>query len=247
MGNRLEGKVAIVTGSNRGIGWATAELFAKEGAKVVISGRTEEVGRERVETIKAAGGEAIFVRCDVCIPEDIENLVNKAVEAFGTVDILVNNVGGGDYSSLESSVEDWDWLVNLNGRSTFLGMKYVAPIMKEKGSGSIINITSSSVHRGDFGTMIYEFAKGGVVNMTKCAAVEMAPYNVRVNCVSPGVIKTDVHNGYPQEDIDAMLAAIPMGRMGEPIEIAYPCLFLASEESTYCSGRVLEAQGAGYL
>ncbi|MEC4176892.1 SDR family oxidoreductase [Adlercreutzia sp. R7] len=248
MGNRLENKVAIVAASTRGIGRATAELFAKEGAKVVVSGRNEELGVKLVESIKADGGEAMFVRTDVTVPEDMENLVAKTVEQYGTIDILVNNAGGGNSQNfVDYTVKDWNDINDLNGLSVFLGVKNVLPIMMKNGSGSIVNVTSTCVHKATWGSTIYAYAKAGVIAMTKFLATEFAEYGIRVNCVSPGVVNTDIHKEYSAEILNAMIEDIPMKRMGEPIELAYPILFMASDEASYCSGRVLDANGAWAL
>ena len=242
---RLENKVAIITGSTSGIGRASAELFAKEGAKVVVCGRREALGQEVVEGIKAEGGEAAFYRLDAKSEESIKGLVDFTVATYGTVDVLVNNVGGGINGLLHTlTSEDFDHVVAVDAKSYFLAMKYVIPIMLEKGAGSIVNVSSTGVNAVPPTTSLYQMCKGGINAMTKVVAKDYAPYGIRCNVVAPGYVDTDIFTAMDAEKKRAMAQSLPMKRMGKAIEIAYPILFMASDESSYCSGRILDANGA---
>ena len=243
--NRLEGKTAIITGSTSGIWRAAAELFASEGAKVVVCGRREALGNEVVEGIKANGGEASYYKLDASSEESIQGLVDFAIETYGTVDVLVNNVGGGKNGPLHTLTgEDFDKVVAVDLKSYFLAMKYAIPTMLEQGSGSIINVSSTALHCVPPTTSLYQMCKAGIDAMTRVAAKEYAANGIRVNVVAPGYTDTDIFTAMDEERKAAMAASLPMKRMAKPIEVAYPILFLASDESSYVSGRVIDANGA---
>lgn len=245
---RLDNKVAIITGSTSGIGRASAELFASEGAKVVVCGRWEALGKEVVETIVKNGGEADYYKLDASSEESIKGLVTFALETFGTLDILVNNVGGGINGPLHTlSGDDFDHVVAVDLKSYFLAMKYALPVMLEKGAGSIVNVTSTALHAVPPTTSLYQMCKAGVEAMTRVAAKEYAASGIRINVVAPGYTDTDIFTAMDEEQKAAMAQTLPMKRMGQPIEIAYPILFFASDESSYCSGRGIDANGAWAL
>lgn len=245
---RLEGKVAIVSGSTSGIGKATAILFAKEGAKVVVSGRREEIGNSIVENIKADAGEAIFVKTDITNEEDVKELVAKTIETFGKIDILVNCVGGAKTGLLHTlTSDDWEFTLNVDAKGTFYATKYVLPYMMEQKKGSIVNVSSTSINVAQPGTSLYQFCKCGINAMTRIVATEYASYGIRCNVVAPGYTDTEILAHMPAEMKEKLTQSLPFKRMADPMEIAYPILFMASDESSYCSGRILDANGAWAL
>ena len=245
---RLENKVAIITGSTSGIGRAAAELFASEGAKVVVCVRREALGKEVVEAIVKNGGEAAYYKLDASQEESIKGLIDFAVETFGTLDVLVNNVGGGINGPLHTlTSDDFDHVVAVDLKSYFLTMKYAIPIMLEKGAGSIVNVSSTALHAVPPTTSLYQMCKAGVEAMTRVAAKEYAANGIRVNVVAPGYTDTDIFTAMNEEQKAAMAQTLPMKRMDQPIEIAYPILFFASDEGSYCSGRGIDANGAWAL
>ncbi len=243
---RLKDKVAIITGGTFGIGEATAYLFAKEGAKVVIAARNKEKGARVVQKIKENRGEAMFVRTDVSVEEDIINLMNETVKEYGKIDILFANAGVGDMGDVEDvTLEDWNRTISVDLTGLFLSNKYAIAEMRKTGGGSIINCASILGHVGQPSVSAYAAAKGGVVNLTRSLAVENAKYNIRVNAVCPGYIETDILSGLTDEMLEHLKSLHPVGRLGKPEEVAYPVLFLASDESSFVTGANLLVDG-GY-
>lgn len=251
---RLKGKVALITGGTSGIGRATARLFCKEGAKVAIVGRTKEKGEETLRQIKAEGGDILYICADVSNPVDVMNMVKKTVDEYGKIDILFNNAGISMNVPLEDmSLEVWNKIMDVNLKGVFLGTKYTIPIMKKQGKGSIVNTASTfSVVGGGKGTVAYCASKGGVLQFTKSAALELAPYNIRVNCICPGTtmgMKEGEVISYgkiiPREYMEARAKLHPLGKVGMYEEVAYAVLFLASEESSFSTGSALFVDG-GY-
>lgn len=247
---RLAGKVAIVTGSANGMGEVEAQLFGKEGAKVVVADMSVEGGQKVAEAIAAAGGEARFVQIDVTSEDEWQETVKTAVATYGKLDILVNNAGiSGTYQSDTLSTEAWDRVMAINSRGVFLGMKHAIPEMQRTGGGSIVNISSISGFVGQDGIhMAYNASKGAVRIMTKSAAVQYAKDNIRVNSVHPGIMPamtTSVLTADPEMRAK-MLAQVPMGREGQREEVGYAVLFLASDEASYITGTELVVDG-GYL
>ena len=249
---RLAQKVALITGGTSGIGAATAGLFAREGAAVVITGRSEARGREVVGQIERDGGRALFVRADVCVADDCRRAVGATVSAFGRLDVLFNNAGvfvAND--AVSCSEEEWDLQVDVSLKGTFLMCKVALPVMIAQGSGSIINNSSGWGMVGGDRAVAYCAAKGGVVVMTKAMAIDHGPQGVRVNCICPGDTVTPMehqdaeHRGLTWEAYVAGASARPLGRMGEPIEVAMAALFLASDESSFITGAVLPVDGGG--
>lgn len=237
---RLENKVAIITGGAAGMGEAHVRRFIDEGAQVVITDVNAEKGQALAEKL---GENALFIEHDVTDEEGWKKVVSEAEERFGPVNILVNNAGISPVLSLEdSSLEDYMNVVNINQVSIFLGMKYVAPSMKKADSGSIVNISSINGLNG--GVIGYTDTKFAVRGMTKAAAKELAPYDIRVNSVHPGVINTPmVQESDAFEQIQAMVGMIPLQRMAEPQEISQLVLFLASDDSSYSTGAEFIADG----
>lgn len=244
----LENKVAIITGAGSGIGKAAAELFAKEGAKVVISDINETNGNSAVEEIKKNGGNAFYIKADSSKPEDNEALVKQTIEKYGTLDIAVNNAGiGGPLGATgEYPIDGWKKVIDINLSGVFYGLRYQIPAMLQKG-GSIINIASILGSAGTKFSPAYVAAKHGVVGLTKAAALEYADKNIRINSVGPGYIKTPlVINSLDKSALDALVGLHPIGRLGEAEEIAELILWLASSKSSFVTGGYYPADG-GYL
>lgn len=238
--NRLENKVAIITGGAAGMGEAHVRLFINEGAKVVLT----DINTEKGEALaKELGDHALFIQHDVTDEKGWETVVTEAEKAFGPVNILVNNAGISPVMSLEhSSLNDYMNVVNINQVSVFLGMKYVTASMKKAESGSIINVSSINGLQG--GVIGYTDTKFAVRGMSKAAAKELAKYNIRVNSVHPGVIDTPmVRESDAFEHIQAMVPMIPLKRMAKPNEISQLVLFLASDDSSYSTGAEFIADG----
>ena len=245
---RLEGKVALITGAALGMGRAHARLFASEGAKVIVTDINEEAGRENVEAINKDGGEAIFLKHDVANESDWKQVIDKSVETYGKVDILVNNAGILLSKSLEdTSVDEWDLVMNINLKGVFLGCREIIPAMNKAGGGSIVNISSIYGLIGAPDCAAYEASKGAVRLLTKAAAVDLIKHNIRVNSIHPGMIKTEMTKGLADipEAAAGIAAKVLLGRMAEPEEVSKAVLFLASDESSYVHGSELVVDG-GY-
>ncbi len=246
MGKRLENKVAVITGGTSGIGEATAEVFATEGAKVIIAGRSKGKGAEIAARL---GENVIYQYADVMMEEDIKALIAFAVNRFGRLDCLFNNAGGPDRGTLETvTPDDFVYSMTLLLGSVVFGMKHAAPVMKAQGSGCIINNSSIAAIRMGQGGYLYSAAKAGVTHITKVAGVQLGPHGIRVNCISPGAIATPIFYGGSQvaqtldqeqnerkmEKLKKSLAkATPLPRAGLDKDIAYAALFLASDEGSF--------------
>jgi NAD(P)-dependent dehydrogenase (short-subunit alcohol dehydrogenase family) len=247
---RLSGKVALVTGAANGMGQSEALIFAREGAKVAVADLLETEGRQVADKIKAAGGQAIFVKLDVASEAEWEKAVKATVDAFGKLDVLVNNAGiSGTFDPDTLSTSAWDKLMEINAKGVFLGMKHAIPAMQRAGGGSIINISSISGVVGQLGIhMAYNASKGAVRTMTKSAAVQYAKDNIRVNSVHPGMLppmKSSKGSADPAWR-DKMIRAVPLKREGRVEEVAHAVLFLASDEASYITGVELPVDG-GFL
>ena len=244
----LQGKVALITGGTTGIGRDTAVLFAKEGAKVVISGRRETEGRETIELATAAGGQATFVKSDVAKASDVQALVQKTVETYGRLDIAFNNAGvEGQWSPLvEQTEENWDYVHNINLKGLWLSLKYeVQQMLKQGGGGAIVNMSSVAGLMGFAGSGIYVASKHGVLGLTKVAAVEYAAAGIRVNAVCPAVIETPMADrAFSDPVANARVRAMhPLGRFGKPIEVAQAVLWLCSDKSSFTTGQYIGIDG----
>lgn len=243
----MEGKVALVTGSGAGIGRAIAQTFAQEGAKVVVGEIVEERGRETVQLIEDMGGEALFVRVDVSKLDQINMALQQAVQRFEKLDILVNNAGILGYKPfLQVTEEEWDLLMDVNLKGSFFCAQATAREMIRCGvKGSIINMGSIASKMAIEFQSHYVTSKGGVRLMTKGMALELAPYDIRVNTIAPGVIVTDMTRDDLEEPTirEEVLKKIPLNRLGTPMDVARVALFLASEESAYVTGTLIFASG----
>lgn len=245
---RFKDKVAIVTGATKGIGEATAKEFAKEGAKVVVTGRTVELGEKVVSEIEADGGEAIFIRCDVSQPDDINNLVKKTVEAFGTIDVAVNNAGVNHSAEFfDISPDDWDWVLGVDLKGTFLLTQAAARVMVEQGKeGYIVNITSVMGDQLALADQVpYCAAKGGANQFTKAAALALIPHGIRVNGIAPGPVLTELMQRvvHSKEKNDKLMERLPIGYVASCEEIARVILFMASEDASYFVGETILVDG----
>jgi 3(or 17)beta-hydroxysteroid dehydrogenase len=248
--DRVKGKVAIITGGGGGLGKAQAVLLAQEGAKIVVTDLDETKGKSVAEEIKENGGEAIFIRHDVSSEIHWKRVMDETLETFGKLDILVNNAGVIIFKNIQdTSLDEWRWLMSINLDGVFLGTKYAMEAMKKSGGGSIVNLSSAAGIIGTLDTSAYHASKGGVRIFTKAAALECSKagydYNIRVNSVHPGVMKTAMVEGL-MEDEEKRKAALswhPIGRFGEPEDVAYGVLYLASDESSFVTGTELVIDG----
>ena len=249
---RLQDKVALITGGTSGIGKATAVLFAKEGAKVAITGRNEKRGHAVIEQILNGGGQAIFLRTDVRKAAECRRAVDETVSSFGRLDILFNNAGiFYPHTALDCSEEEWDLQIDVNLKGTFLMSKFVLPGMIEQGSGVIINNSSGWGIVGGDAAIAYCASKGGVVLLTKAMAIDHGRQGIRVNCICPGDVDTPMlpedarMRGQKWEDYLAGCSNRPLGRIGTSDEIEKAALFLASDDSSFMTGATLVVDGGG--
>jgi len=250
MAGQLANKVALVTGAGAGIGRDSALLFAREGAKVVVNDVLVKEGQETVNMIKQAGGEAVFVKADVSSAADVQAMVDKIVETYGSLDCALNNAGVQPTGRLftENAEEDWDRIIDINLKGVWLCMRYEIPQMLKQGKGTIVNISSMLGLVGRERRSIYTASKHGIVGLTKVAALEFANQGIRVNAVCPGVVRTGLFERLvaPNPELLAsFLRMIPMGRVSTPEEIAEAALWLCSDASSFVTGIAMPVDG-GY-
>ena len=246
---RLEGKVAIITGGARGQGATEARMFAREGAKVVIGDIRDELGMQVEAEIRELGGEAVYLHLDVTSDDDWQRAIETAEQRFGKVDVLVNNAAIVLRKDIEETTgEDWDNIMEINAKGVFLGTRAVIPAMRRAGGGSIINISSIS-GLVSIGPPAYIATKGAVRLFTKSTAIQYASENIRANSIHPGSVDTDMRRegmgSQTEEEIQARVDNIPLGRVGTTEDISYGALFLASDESSFMTGSELVIDG-GY-
>ena len=247
---RLADKVCVITGAGSGMGRVAAELFAREGAKVVVADFDEQAAAITTAAIREAGGEASFVRVDVSSERDAERMIGHAVETYGRIDCLYNNAGvmpEADHSVVDTDVPTWDTVMAVNVRGVYLGCRFAIPRMLEQGSGSIINVASFVAILGcSVPQDAYTASKGAVLALTRSLAVQFAPRGVRTNAISPGPIETPLLMDWLLKDEAAKQLRLnrnPTGRFGKPEEIAYVALYLASDESRWTNGANLVIDG----
>jgi NAD(P)-dependent dehydrogenase (short-subunit alcohol dehydrogenase family) len=249
---RLAGKVALVVGGTRGIGRGIVEAFAAEGADVVFLGRDPEAGTSVAASVASSGGSAEYARCDVIELQQLERAVSGVVERRGGLDILVNNAGYALGLSLQAStLEAYDLLFNLNVRAAFFAMKWGAAAMIEADrGGSIINITSTAATRGYPNRALYCGTKGALIQMTRAAALDVAPHEIRINCISPGMVDTDLlremhfAGRFDQDTLVEELGKVaPLARVGTPAEIAAAAVYLASDDAQWVTGAEIRVDG----
>jgi len=244
----LQGKVALITGGTSGIGRDTAVLFAKNGAKVVITGRRESEGNETVAMVRAAGGDGIFVKGDVSKSVDVQSAVQKTVERFGRLDVAFNNAGiEGNWKPItEQTEEEWDRIIDINLKGMWLSLKFeIQQMLKQGGGGAIVNMSSVAGLLGFAGAGIYIASKHGVLGLTKTAALEFAKAGIRVNAVCPAVIETPMADRLFVDPAanKRVLALHPLGRFGKPMEIAEAVLWLSSDKSSFMTGHHIALDG----
>lgn len=245
---RLDGKVAIITGSAQGIGFATAELFVAHGAKVAIVDVDKELAAKSAAGLDGGKGVAIGIACDVTKFDQAEAVVKTVLEKWGRVDILVNNAGiTRDNLVMRMSEADWDLVMNVNLKGAFNFTKAVVRPMMKAHSGRIVNIASIVGVEGNAGQANYSASKGGLISMTKSVAREFASRNITANAVAPGFIKTRMTDVIPEDAKKKLLEKILLGRMGEPLDVALAVLYLSSDEAAYITGHVLNVNGGGYM
>lgn len=240
----LNEKVAIVTGSTKGIGKEIALAFARQGAKVVVSGRSAERATQVCEEIKAAGGSAVAVVGDVAQIDDAQALIDKTVETYGRVDVLVNNAGiTRDNLLMRMKESDWDEVININLKGTFNCIKSITRQLMKQRSGRIINITSVVGQMGNAGQANYSASKAGIIGLTKSVAKELASRNITCNAIAPGFIETDMTGVLDEKTREALLGQIPLGRLGQVDDVAKAAIFLASDDAAYITGQTINVDG----
>lgn len=242
------GKVAFVTGAGSGIGRATALAFAREGAKVVVADVLEQGNQETAHLIEERGGQAIALKCDVTQTEDVKAALDKTIETFGRLDFAFNNAGVEQKKAptAEIAEEEWDRIVDTNLRGVFLGMKYEIPLLLKQGGGAIVNTSSGAGVIGIKGAAAYTATKHGVIGLTKAAALDYASQNIRINAVAPGYIDTsmmDRFTGGTAEGREQVISQEPIGRVGQPEEIANAVVWLCSDASSFVVGHALVVDG----
>jgi NAD(P)-dependent dehydrogenase (short-subunit alcohol dehydrogenase family) len=237
---QLKGKTAIITGAGDGIGKTTALLFASEGANVVVTDINEFTGADTAEEINRLGGQALFLRHNISQERDWENVIQQSLDTFGGIDVLFNNAGTFLIKPLiETTLEEWNYLMSINVAGTFLGLKHVIPVMMKQKNGSIINNSSTAGLVGSLGVSLYGASKGAIRSLTKHAAMEYASYNIRANSIYPGFVDTNMmkYRGEVDQTSEQQQAqGVPLGRIGHPREVADTVLFLASDDSSYTTG-----------
>jgi 3-oxoacyl-[acyl-carrier protein] reductase len=244
----LDSKVAVITGAAQGIGLEIARTFLAQGATVVLGDVNSEAAEKSAAELSAQGGVALGLRCDVTSEDEVGELIRRAVQEYGTVDVMVNNAGiTRDATMRKMSLEDFRAVLDVHLVGSWLGTRAAGAVMREQRRGSIVNISSLSGKVGMIGQTNYSSAKAGMIGLTKAAAKELAYLGVRVNAIQPGLIRTAMTEVLRKDIWEAKVAEVPMGRAAEPAEVANVALFLASDLSSYMTGTVLEVTGGRYM
>lgn len=249
---KLTGKVAVVTGARRGMGKAHALALSLAGAFVVIADVSIDECKKVVEEIREKGGDAFAIECDISKKEDVDVLVEKTKEKYEGIDILVNNAGILDYKNFfDLTEEDWNRVIDVNLKGTFLCTQAVSRVMKDQGGGSIVNIGSIAMGQSGIGfpdAVPYIASKGGIAGITEALAVDLAPYNIRVNAIAPGIIETSLINSIKEssEDMEKIISRIPLKRCGKTEEVSAAVIFLSSPAASYITGAIINIDG-GWL
>lgn len=253
MAGRLEGKVAWVSGANKGIGEGIARLYAMEGAKIAMIGRTVSEGEKIAQEIVADGGEAFFYKCDVRNESEIKASIEEAVRRYGTIDILINNAGIVDIKPLhEYTIADWDYVMDVNVRSMFLSFKYAFPYLRTHEHSYVVNLGSISSFVGQDTTPVYTTSKGAVLSLSKSIGLDYARYGIRCNCVCPGITETPMLMTHlnaesdPEAHYKKRLTRVPINKQLYPLDVAKTCLFFSCEDSSGVTATSLIIDG-GYL
>lgn len=240
---RLQDKIALITGGANGIGLATAERFAKEGARLILWDVSDK-GNEVVQRLRNEGADAIFKKVDVTDQDEVQRSVAEARDHFSRIDILINNAGiTRDRTLLKMSKQEWDDVISVNLTGVFHCTQAVAPIMKEQNYGRIVSASSNVAIRGNFGQTNYVATKSAIIGMTKVWAMELGRYGITVNCIAPGFIHTAMTDAMPEEVRSQSIPHIPLGKWGYPEDIANGYLYLASDEASFVSGICLTIDG----
>jgi NAD(P)-dependent dehydrogenase (short-subunit alcohol dehydrogenase family) len=244
----LEKKVALITGAGSGIGKAISLLYAKEGARVIVSDINEEHGNAVVSEIKGSGGEAMFIKKDVSKVDDFKKIVAETLRHFGALHLVVNNAGiGGPVAPTgEYPVDGWDKVISINLSAVFYGMRYQIPAITKSGGGSIVNVASILGKVGTRGSSAYVAAKHGVIGLTESAALEYGDKKIRINAIGPGYIQTPLLDSLDEETTNALIGLHPMGRLGKATEVAELALWLNSDKASFVNGAYYNVDG-GYL
>jgi NAD(P)-dependent dehydrogenase (short-subunit alcohol dehydrogenase family) len=241
----LLGKTAIVTGAGRGLGWTIAERLAKEAANLVITDIDGKSAKEKADLIQQMNREALAIEMDVSQWQDVEGMVEKVLVRFHRIDILVNNAGilGPYFPVMEYPEEEWDRVVAVNLKGTFLCCKAVLPVMKAQSYGKVVSLASVAGKDGNANMSAYAATKAAIICLTKTLGKEMAPYNVHVNCVAPALIETDMAQAMMPEQRALLTSKIPLGRLGKPEEVAAVVKFLVSDETSFVTGQCYDISG----
>lgn len=246
--NGIRDSVALVTGAGSGIGQATVERFAEEGANVLVVDIDEDAGEDTVSRIENTGGTAAFAKADVSDSAAVERMIERAIEEYGRLDIAVNNVAAGTTPGPVTNIteEEWDRVTDISQKGVWLGLKHEVPAILDAGGGAIVNVSSEAGIQGSPGRTPYSASKHGVVGLTRSVALEFASKNLRVNAVAPTIVDTPALRTMSEEEQEEVIASVPMGRAAAPEEVADAILWLCSDNASFITGHTLPVDGGKY-